>query len=102
MEEVKLDDLLKEFEERAEHAVSSNRKYWEGTDADDIYNVDIHIWRKKGMGNSLQTIKGNPISIATATASYLQNLVDKGVFTTNELKEIFDMVLEQLGEKDEH
>lgn len=29
---------------------------------EEIYNVDIHIWRKPGMGNSLQTIVGNKIS----------------------------------------
>lgn len=49
----KLDDLLKDFEKKAENVVSSNRPLWEGSEQDNMYAVDIHIWRKPGMGNSL-------------------------------------------------
>ena len=62
----KLDDVLKEFETKANKAVSSYRPLWENNIEDEIYNVDIHIWRKTGMGNSLQTIAGNKISIFIA------------------------------------
>lgn len=91
-----LDDLLKDFEKEAEQAVSSNRPLWEGSGVDDIYNVDIHIWRKPGMGNSLQTIAGNKISIMTATSSYLETLIRKGVITKEELDYIIKQVKENV------
>lgn len=87
-----LDDVLKEFEEKANNAQSKFRKLWKDTKADDIYNVDIHIWRKPGMGNSLQTISGNKISIMTATTSYLDNLIRKNVLTLDELDYIIELV----------
>lgn len=89
-----LDDFLKKVQKESEKYVSSNRKYWEN-DNDDIYNVDIHIWRKEGMGNSLQTIAGNKISILTATSSYLQTLLDKEVITEEEFDFMISMVKEQ-------
>lgn len=88
----KLDDVLKEFEKKANKAVSSYRPLWENNIEDEIYNVDIHIWRKTGMGNSLQTIAGNKISIFTATASYLRTLIDKNVLTIEELQEMIDLI----------
>ena len=87
-----LDDVLKEFEEKANNAVSSNRKLWKNTTVDDLYAVDIHIWRKPGMGNSLQTIAGNKISIMTATASYLTTLLHKNVMSEQELDDMIDMI----------
>lgn len=87
-----VDNLIKEFEEKSKNAVSSNRPLWEGTDMDNNYNVDIHIWRKPGMGNSLQTIVGNKISILTATMSYLQVLLDKEVMTEEELDGIVSYI----------
>ena len=87
-----LDDVLKEFEEKANNAQSKFRKLWKDTTADDIYNVDIHIWRKPGMGNSIQTISGNKISIITATTSYLDTLIRKKVLTLDELDEMIKLV----------
>ena len=87
-----LDDVLKEFEEKANNAVSSNRKLWKDTEADSIYNVDIHIWRKPGMGNSIQTISGNKISIMTATSSYLDTLIRQKVLTEKEFDEMIKLV----------
>ena len=87
-----LDDVLKEFEEKANNAVSSNRKLWTDTAVDNAYNVDIHIWRKSGMGNSIQTIVGNKISIMTATASYLDTLIRQKVLTEKELDEMIKLV----------
>lgn len=98
--EKRIKDLLKEFEEKSKGAVSETRNLWEGTDADNIYDVDIHIWRTPGMGNSLQTISGNKVSIFTATASYLNTLLTKGVFTEKELRDLLDMVIETYNEKD--
>lgn len=92
MKKQNLDDVLKEFEEKANNAVSSNRKLWTDTEADNMYNVDIHIWRKPGMGNSIQTISGNKISIMTATSSYLDTLIRKEVLTFDELDEMIELV----------
>ena len=101
MKKQKLDDVLKEFEEKANNAVSSNRKLWKDTKADDIYNVDIHIWRKTGMGNSIQTITGNKISIMTATASYLDTLISKKVLTFDELDEMIKLVKRNIRKESE-
>lgn len=87
-----LDDVLKEFEEKANNAKSSNRKLWTDTKYDDVYNVDIHIWRKPGMGNSIQTVSGNKISIMTATSSYLDTLIRQKVLTEKELDEMIKLV----------
>lgn len=91
----KLDDVLKNFEKEANKAVSSNKKFWEGTPQDEIYSVDIHIWRKPGMGNSIQTIAGNTISILTATASYLETLLRKNVIDEKTLDDMIKMVKER-------
>ena len=89
MEKQNLDDLLKEFEEKAKNAKS---KYKYNKDEDELYDVDIHIWRKPGMGNSLQTIVGNKISIMVATSSYLQTLIAKNIITEEELDYMIDLI----------
>ena len=91
MKKTNLDDLIKEFEEKAKNAKS---KYEFPKDKDDLYDVDIHIWRHPGMGNSLQTISGNKVSIMTATASYLNTLLLKKVITTKELDDLVKIVKE--------
>lgn len=94
-----LDDILSKFQKEAEKAQSSNRKFWNGTEEDKAYEVDIHIWRKEGMGNSLQTVAGNKISIMTATMSYLETLVSKEVITMRELDYMINTVKEVLQKK---
>ena len=89
MKKTNIDDLIKEFEEKAKNAQS---KYKYNKNEDKIYDVDIHIWRKPGMGNSLQTISGNKISIMTATCSFLTTLCIKNVITLDELKEMIELV----------
>ena len=101
MKKQKLDDVLKEFEEKANNAVSSNKKLWKDTEADSAYNVDIHIWRKTGMGNSIQTIVGNKISIMTATASYLDTLISKKVLTFDELDYMIELLKQTKKKKSE-
>ena len=88
----KLDDVLKNFEKEVEGAVSSKRHLWKNTKDDEIYNVDIHIWRKPGMGNSVQTVIGNAVSIYTATASFLSTLLRKNVMSEETLDEMVRMV----------
>ena len=92
MKKQKLDDVLKEFEEKANNAQSKFRNLWKDTEADELYEVDIHIWRKPGMGNSIQTISGNKISIMTATSSYLETLIREEVLTFDELDEMIKLV----------
>ena len=89
MKKTSIDDLIKEFEEKAKTAKS---KYKYDKDTDEVYDVDIHIWRHKGMGNSLQTIVGNKISIMTATCSFLTTLCIKNVATLDELKDMLKLV----------
>lgn len=90
----KLDDLLKEFEKKADKATSSKRPLWEGSEEDNIYCVDIHIWREPGMGNSLQTIAGNKISIMTATSSFIQTLLTNKVISERDLDYMIDAIKE--------
>ena len=91
-----LDKLIKKFEEESKDAISSKRHLWENDkEKDDLYNVDIHIWRKSGMGNSLQTIAGNKISIMVATSSFLQTLIEKDVISKDELDQMINIVKEQ-------
>lgn len=92
-----LDDILQEFEDRIKNAKSKFRDQWEkDSEKDDLYDVDIHIWRKPGMGNSIQTIVGNSPSIFAATASYLETLVRKEVFTFSQLEEMLEMIKDAL------
>lgn len=92
-----LDDILQEFEDRIKNAKSKFRDQWEkDSEKDDLYDVDIHIWRKPGMGNSIQTIVGNSPSIFAATASYLETLVRKEVFTFTQLEEMLEMIKDAL------
>lgn len=60
---------------------------------DDIYDCDIFIWRHPGMGNSKQVITGNKISICTATASYLEQLLAQKVIDEKELKDMVNMAI---------
>lgn len=92
-----LDDVLKKFEKEANKAVSKDRNSWNNTEEDDLYDVDIHIWRKPGMGNSVQSIVGNKISIMTATTSYLRTLVDKKVITLDELDDMIGFIKNMLN-----
>ena len=91
MKKTNMDDLIKEFEEKAKNAKS---KYEFPKDKDELYDVNIHIWRHPGMGNSLQTISGNKVSIMTATASYLNTLLLKKVITAKELDDLVKIVKE--------
>lgn len=60
---------------------------------DNFYECDIYIWRHPGMGNSKQLISGNPISICTATTSYLESLLRQGIFSEAQLLEMVNMAI---------
>ena len=92
-----LDDILQEFEDRIKNAKSKFRGQWEkDPEKDDLYDVDIHIWRKPGMGNSIQSIVGNTSSIFAATGAYLETLVRKEVLTFSQLEEMLEMIKDAL------
>ena len=59
-------------------------------DIDDIYDCDIFIWRHPGMGNSKQIITGNPISISTATCSYMETLLRQGMVDEAMLRDMVE------------
>ena len=88
-----MDELIKEFEERAKEVESKYAKKYAGTEYDEMYDVDIHIWRHQGMGNSLQTIQGNKLSIMTAMTSLLHTLLIKNVLNESEVKYMIEMSL---------
>ena len=58
---------------------------------DEVYDCDIYIFRHPGMGNSKQIITGNPVSIYTATASYLETLMRQGILNEKQLKDLVKM-----------
>ena len=82
---------MAKFQKEAEKAVSTNRSTWDGTLDDEMYNVDIHVWRKTGMGNSIQTIYGDKISISVAMTSLFKTLMSKANYTQKELKDMVDL-----------
>ena len=89
-----LESLIDEFRKKSEKAVSGSRPIWEGTKEDDLYTVDIHIWRKPGMGNSIQTIAGSKLSIMTSLTSFFRTLLDKEILDESELLEMINMASE--------
>lgn len=65
---------------------SPYRKQWEkDKEKDEMYMVDIHVWRHPGMGNSLQTITGNRVSILTAITSLFETLMRETDITDEDL-----------------
>ena len=61
-------------------------------DYDEDYEVDIRIWREKGMPNSKQMIKtSNSISVITATTSFIENLLRLGIVDEKILDDMIEM-----------
>lgn len=60
---------------------------------DEEYDCDIYIYRHPGMGNSKQIITGNPVSIFTATASYMETLLRQGIMEENQLRDLVEMAI---------
>ena len=57
------------------------------------YEVDIRIWREKGMPNSKGMIKTtNKVSVITATTSYLENLLRLNIVDEDTLDEMVMLV----------
>lgn len=77
---------------------SKHRKFYENhPDFDNMYVVDIHVWRQPGMGNSLQTITGSNVSILTAVASLMETLMIKTEITKEQLQDALNMASENVS-----
>lgn len=82
---------------------SPYRKLWrKDKEKDKMYDVDIHVWRHPGMGNSLQTITGNEISILTALASLFETLMRETDITKENLNYALEMAYEQISSKNKN
>lgn len=61
---------------------------------DEIYDVDIYIFRHPGMGNSKQIISGDRLSVMTATSTYLETLLRQGLVTEKELNKMCKLAID--------
>ena len=65
---------------------------------DEDYEVDIHIWRTKGMPNSKAIIQANnAVSVITATTSYIENLLRVGIFTEDILQDMISLAKKNIS-----
>ena len=65
---------------------------------DEDYEVDIHIWRTKGMPNSKAIIQtNNTVSVITATTSYIENLLRLGIVNENILQDMISLAKKSIN-----
>ena len=65
---------------------------------DEDYEVDIHIWRTKGMPNSKAMIQtNNTVSIITATTSYIENLLRLGIVNEDILQNMISLAKKSIS-----
>lgn len=65
---------------------------------DEDYEVDIHIWRTKGMPNSKAMIKtSNTVSVITATTSYIENLLRLGIVNEEILQDMISLAKKSIN-----
>lgn len=86
----KILEALNEFREKIDKEFVGETPKMEG-EINDLYDCDIYIYRHPGMGNSKQIIVGDPLSIWTATASYLETLIRQNILTEMDLRNIVEM-----------
>ena len=86
-QEEKVTKIMENFTKEIDKVFEGTTPKIEGT-MDALYECDIYIYRHKGMGNSKQIIFGNPLSIITATTSYLEMLLRQGLIDKKQLKEM--------------
>ena len=109
---MKLDDLLLMLKQRIEQgedaekvfeenkhlfkkAETDAKEFWKKSGKDEMYDLNIHIWRKPGMGNCVQMINGNNISILTGTMSLLQTIITNNIISKETLIEACQELLEE-------
>ena len=67
---------------------------------DEDYEVDIHIWRTKGMPNSKAIIQtNNTVSVITATTSYIENLLRLGIVNEDILQNMISLAKNSISEE---
>ena len=65
---------------------------------DEDYEVDIHIWRTKGMPNSKAIIQAsNAVSVITATTSYIENLLRHGIVNEDILQDMISLAKKSIS-----
>ena len=65
---------------------------------DEDYEVDIHIWRTKGMPNSKAIIQtNNTVSVITATTSYIQNLLRLAIVNEDILQDMISLAKKNIS-----
>lgn len=90
MDQEKIMDIINRFSKEIDEVFIGKTPKITG-DMDEMYNCDIYIFRHPGMGNSKQVITGNPVSIYTATASYLETLLRQGFLDEKMLQELVNL-----------
>lgn len=90
MNQEKIMDIINRFSKEIDEVFIGKTPKITG-EMDELYDCDIYIFRHPGMGNSKQIITGNPVSIYTATASYLETLMRQGFLDENMLRELVEL-----------
>lgn len=90
MNQEKIMDIINRFSKEIDEVFIGKTPKITG-EVDEMYNCDIYIFRHPGMGNSKQVITGNPVSIYTATASYLETLLRQGFLDEKMLQELVNL-----------
>ena len=90
MNQEKILEIIKRFGKEIDEVFIGETPKIEG-EINVLYDCDIYIFRHPGMGNSKQVIVGSPLSIYTATASYLETLIRQGLLDENELRSLVEM-----------
>lgn len=90
MNQEKIMDIINRFSKEIDEVFIGKTPKITG-EMDQMYDCDIYIFRHPGMGNSKQIITGNPVSIYTATASYLETLMRQGFLDENMLRELVEL-----------
>lgn len=90
----KIEELIKDFEEAVTKEITlETTDYSKDKVFNSLYDVSIHIWRKPGMGNSVQIMTGNKLSVMTAIASMLEQAIAQNIMDERELLNVVKMVL---------
>lgn len=90
MNQEKIMDIINRFSKEIDEVFIGKTPKITG-EMDGMYDCDIYIFRHPGMGNSKQVITGNPVSIYTATASYLETLLRQGFLDEKMLQELVNL-----------
>ena len=93
---MELKDLLEMLKQRVEQGEDANKVFEENKHLfekcetetkkhmhkmfDENYEVDIRVYRKPGMGNSVQMLEGSKLSIMTGLTSLMQTAIEHNIW----------------------